>query len=72
MTPTSVNNFISICCLCKREMHSCTPTGEPLPPAWNQSHGVCIECLPGYAKQLGLSQADTDRLLATARMPQDK
>ena len=59
--------IISVCMLCKREIVRGRAVGQPLAPARNHSHGLCLECTPTYCRDyLNLGPEDTARILAAA------
>lgn len=52
----------TVCCLCHRRTVKGEPYGFRVVAGQNQSHGICLECLPGYCRGNGLSESDIARI----------
>jgi hypothetical protein len=60
--------IISVCMICHHLIGpDHRPAGTLLPSGAVVSHGVCRDCVPSYAAQLGLPQSAIDRLLSSTQ-----
>ena len=57
--------LLTVCMFCRRETDRNRAMGEPLPPAGNHSHGVCIDCAPGYMREASFTEGEISEFLAT-------
>jgi hypothetical protein len=65
---TADARLVTICMICKQIIGpGQRPLGTYVAPGIRVSHGVCLTCAPGYCAQCGLSQEDTDRVLAASQ-----
>ena len=59
---------VSVCLMCHRIIGPAHhPAGRYLPAGAIVSHGVCFTCIPAYCAECGLSQADTDQVVAASQ-----
>ena len=63
--PVNSAPIVSVCMFCHRIIgRDQLPAGKYIPTGALVSHGVCLPCTPAYFADLGLSAADTARVIA--------